>query len=136
MMNRNILIVDDEEFSREAVANFLRSKGFIAEEASNGDEALKKFRKKSCPLVITVMHMPGMNGMELIRLVHEKSPATEVIVFSAHGTEATKDKLDRIGVYGYLEKPVKNGALLKMAHAAMRSNRIIRLRKERARTRF
>jgi DNA-binding NtrC family response regulator len=109
----------------------MRSKGFLVEEAPNGDEALKKFRKKSCPLVITAMHMPGMNGMELIRIVHEKSPATEVIVFSAHGTAATKDKLDRIGVFGYLEKPIRYENLLRMAHAALRSNRIIRLGYER-----
>lgn len=127
MMNRNILIVDDEEMVREPIAEFLRSKGFSVQEASNGDEALKKFKAKSYNLVITDMHMPGMSGMELIRSMHEKSPALEVIVFSAHGTEATKDKLDRMGVYGYLDKPVKQEALLKMVHDAIRSNRIIRL---------
>jgi CheY-like chemotaxis protein len=50
-----ILVVDDEEYSREPVAEFLRLKGFLVEEASNGDEALKKFKEKSCNLVITDM---------------------------------------------------------------------------------
>lgn len=126
-MNRKILIVDDDELFRAPLAEFLRLKGFLVEEASDGDKAIKKFKENIFYLVITDMHMPGMNGMELIRLVHGKSPATEVIVISAHGTEATKDKLDRLGVYGYLDKMVKFDAALQMVKEAIKSNRIIRL---------
>ncbi len=126
-MKREILIVDDEPLVREPIAEILRQSGFHVEEASQGTEALKKLGKKDFDLMITDVLMPGMNGIELIRELHKVSPATEAIVFSAYGTEATRDKLERMGAFGYLDKPVRRDILLEMVTAAIKSNRMVRL---------
>ena len=126
-MKREILIVDDEPLMREPIAEILRSDGFFVEEASQGTEALKKLGKKDFDLMITDVLMPGMNGIELIRELHKVSPATEAIVFSAFGTEATRDKLERMGAFGYLDKPVRREILLEMVVAGIKSNRMVRL---------
>ena len=127
MKRRDILLVDDEEMFREPIAEILRSDGFFVEEASKGKEAIDKFINKNYDLVITDMVMPGMNGVQLIQAIHKISPATEAVVLSAYGTEATKDKLQRLGVYGYLDKPVMREQLLSTIHEAIKSNRLIRL---------
>ena len=126
-MKRDILLVDDEEMFREPIAEILRSDGFFVEEASNGREAIGKFKQKDYDLLITDMVMPGMNGVQLIQAIHKMSPATEAVVLSAYGTEATKDKLTRLGVYGYLDKPVLREHLLATVNKARESNRLIRL---------
>jgi DNA-binding NtrC family response regulator len=126
-MKRNLLIVDDEPLFREPMAEILRLNGFIVEEASSGKEALKIMEKKEFKVIISDVLMPGMNGIELIREVRNLSPATETIVLSAHGTEATKAKLGRMGIFGYLEKPVSADSLLAMVKNATKSNRMMRL---------
>jgi DNA-binding NtrC family response regulator len=126
-MKRHLLIVDDEAMCRGPIAEILRLSGYIVEEASSGKEALKILEKKEFNVIITDVLMPGMNGIELIRAVQDLSPATETIVLSAHGTEATKDKLGRMGIFGYLEKPVLADSLAAMVKNAMKSNRMVRL---------
>ncbi len=121
------MIVDDEPLVREPISEILRMNGFHVDEAEDGNKALKKFKKKDYDLVITDVLMPGMNGIELIKNIHEQSPATEAIVFSAHGTEATKEKLERMGVFGYLDKPVRQNQLVPVVQNALSSNRLLRL---------
>jgi len=126
-MKRHLLIVDDEPMCRGPIAEILRLSGYIVEEASSGKEALKILEKKEFNVIISDVLMPGMNGIELLRAVQDLSPATETIVLSAHGTEATKDKLGRMGIFGYLDKPVRADSLVAMVKDAMKSNRMVRL---------
>lgn len=130
-MKKDILLADDEQIFRELIAEILRKEGFNVHEVSKGVDALRMFKKHNFDLLITDMLMPGMNGIELIRGINKISPATETIVISAYGTEATKDKLDRIGAFGYLDKPVNREHLTEMVFYALKSNRLIRLGFER-----
>jgi CheY-like chemotaxis protein len=125
-MKKNILVVDDDPAVREITARILKESGFMIEEAPNGGEALKILRKERTNLLVTDLQMPGMNGVELILKTHEEFPDLEVIALSAYGTEATQDKLRRIGVFGYVEKPIKPEQLVEMAKSASKSNRAVR----------
>ena len=126
-MKKNILLVDDEPMVLEVTARILRQSGFFVEEASGGPEALKLLQKERANLLITDIQMPGMNGVDLILKTHETYPDLEVIAVSAYGTEATQDKLRRIGVFGYVEKPINPEQLAEMAGNAIKSNRTVRL---------
>lgn len=126
-MGIKVLIVDDEPIFREPIAELLRENGFIVDEESSAQGAIKRFKKQKFDLLLTDMVMSGMNGVQLIKEFHKAFPNTEAIVMSAFGTEATKNKLDSIGAFGYIDKPVKLENLLKMVHGAKKSNRLIRL---------
>jgi DNA-binding NtrC family response regulator len=127
MSKNNILVVDDEDLLRETVVELLAMGGFRATGMPNGEAALKELEKNEYDLLITDVMMPKMNGMELVARVREKKPELEIIVMSGHGTEATKVKLDMMGVYGYLEKPVRASDLIAIAGKAVKSNRLERL---------
>jgi putative two-component system response regulator len=127
MIKGNVLVVDDEDILRETMVEILSMGGFHAVGMPGGDAALKELEKRHYDLLISDVMMPKMNGMELVTRVHEKRPGLETIVVSGHGTEATKDKLDMMGVYGYLEKPIRAADLIAISEKAVKSNRLQRI---------
>jgi DNA-binding NtrC family response regulator len=126
-MKQSILLVDDRQKSREEMAATLSNAGFTVLEASDSAEALLKVKQRGVAVFITHLVLRGMDGIELIREVHRLLPDMEAIAVSQYGSEATKDKLSRIGAFGYLEKPVHAGMLLDMVRAAAKSRRISRI---------
>ena len=79
----NILIVDDEEDVVYCLKNFLVRKGYIADSATSGEEALEKLSQKNADLILLDIIMPGLNGTEIARIVREKYPNTKIIVATA-----------------------------------------------------
>ena len=109
------------------MAATLRTAGLTVLEAYGTSEALLKVKQHGVTVLITDLILPVMNGIELIREVHRSFPDIEAIAMSRYGSEATKDKLSRIGAFGYLEKPVHASILLDMVRAAMKSRRTARI---------
>jgi len=127
MSKGNVLVVDDEEVLRDTMVEILTIGGFHVTGVSGGAAALGELDKHDYDLLISDVMMPKMNGMELVTKVHEKKPRLETIVVSGHGTEATKSRLDMMGVYGFLEKPVRAADLVSLAGKAAVSNRLERI---------
>lgn len=126
-MKQSILLVGAQQRGGDNTAATLRSAGFTVLEASDRAEVLAKAGQRGVAVIITPVVMPGMDGMELIREVHASVPDMETIVISRYGSEATRDKLSRVGAFGYLEEPVHAGILIDMATAASKSRRIARI---------
>jgi DNA-binding NtrC family response regulator len=126
-MKQSILLVGEQQEGREAIAATLRNAGFTVLEASNSTEALLQVKQRGVAVLITDLVLPGTNGIELIREVHLSLPDMEAIAMSRYGSEATKDKLSRIGAFGYLEQPVHAAILLDMVRAAVKSRRKARI---------
>jgi len=108
-MNKNkrdkILIVDDEEAVRELLALNL-SDLYDADTADSVKEAVKKIELSKYALVITDMKMPGGNGLDLIKLIKEKSP--ETIVIAITGFSSVEDAISalKLGAEEYVLKPL------------------------------
>jgi signal transduction histidine kinase len=90
--DRTILVVDDEPFFREEVVAFLSratfaARGWEVEAAAGGEEALARLERDTCDVVLLDINMPGMDGMEMLRLMHDKHllEQTYVIMLSAYG---------------------------------------------------
>ena len=84
-MNREetrILMVDDDPFVREMVGFILESNNYIVETADNGLEALEKYQRGSNHIIITDMHMPGMDGLTLIQEVRKTDPDIAIILMT------------------------------------------------------
>ena len=100
-----VLIADDEPSMRGMLSQLLQEEGYQVIEAESGDDALAKFQQHSCPLVITDIRMPGLNGVELLQEIKRINPGTLVIIITSHASIETVLATLRAGAYDYLTKP-------------------------------
>ncbi|MCX7816618.1 MAG: sigma-54 dependent transcriptional regulator [Syntrophales bacterium] len=100
-----ILIVDDEDTMRFALADALTSSGYEVETAKDGEEAVRIFSKDSFSVVISDVRMPRMNGMDVLKHIKQISPETPVILITAYGTVKSAVEAIKEGAADYLTKP-------------------------------
>src|SRR5262245_10844751 len=101
-----ILIVDDEPGIRQSLKGVFEDEGFQTEAVSSGEECLKKTEQDSYDLVLLDIWLPGMDGLETLRQLRNKSPRTHVIMISGHATIATAVSATKLGAYDFIEKPL------------------------------
>lgn len=100
-----ILVVDDEVKICRNVEKILAKDDYDVSWASSADEALEKMAKESYSLLISDIIMPGMNGLEFLKLVKNQWPLTKVIMFTAYASTDTAVKAMRLGAVDYIPKP-------------------------------
>lgn len=100
-----ILVVDDENGPQEVVRIALASRGFQVKIAKNGHQACQMFDAEHYDLVLTDLKMPGMNGIELLKQIRERSPETIVIFMTGYASLNSAIEAVREGAYDYLTKP-------------------------------
>jgi DNA-binding NtrC family response regulator len=84
----------------------LERQGHPVATAENGEVALARMAERPYGLVLLDLKMPGLDGMDLLRRIKEKSPDTEVIVMTAYGSVETAVEAMKTGAYDYLSKPI------------------------------
>ena len=124
--NGRILIVDDESNARNALAEILREEGYACETAADGFKGLGRFGEFEPDLVLTDLKMPGMDGVELLTKVRERSPGLPVVVMTAFGAVDTAVLAMRNGAIDYLTKPINTDELLIVIERALAENRLRR----------
>ena len=105
-----ILIVDDESSLRFGISQALTEHAVITE-ASTGEEALEKIKNSTYDIVVTDLRMPGLGGLELIRICKKISPVC-FIVSSGSVDDEIRNELLSLGVIDILEKPFSKNRLL------------------------
>src|ERR1051325_6832732 len=115
-----VLVVDDEESQRTALASMIGLWGYTVETAADGEEALEKLATFDAHVVVTDLMMPRMDGNELLRRLKEKGDPPPAIVQTAFGSlENAIAAVHDLGAFWFLEKPVQSQALrLLLARAA------------------
>lgn len=126
-MEERILIADDDPAVLSLLSDVFRQAGFPVDAFTDGKEAYDRVSRGGYRLLITDVHIPGMNGIELISRTHRLFPAMEALAMSGFGTAATRDKLDRLGIFGFIEKPVDVADIALLAKEAIKSDRLVRL---------
>lgn len=111
--SRNILVVDDDQMCRMAVADILKDYNYQVTTTRNGQEALASLKKKRYRLLITDLQMPGMTGVELLKKVKTLSPKTWVIVMTGNGEMDFHSKSINLETCQYLNKPVSIDKLMR-----------------------
>jgi DNA-binding response OmpR family regulator len=104
-MKSNILVVDDEPVARQSLTEILRLEGYAVNSVPNGQAAVEYVRTHPIELIIVDLRMPGMDGLEVIQVVNQISPETEVILLTAFGTTESAIQALRLRVHDYLLKP-------------------------------
>lgn len=102
---RRILVVDDEQQMRLAVAETLRRAGYETSEASSPPEALTLFKKSDYDLVISDIRMPEMTGIEMLPRLKAMNPNIPVIMVTAYGTIEDAVEAMKRGASDYILKP-------------------------------
>ena len=109
-----ILIVDDEEYIRDLIKEVLSSGGHEFHLASDGSQALEILRKKPLDLAIVDRNMPGISGIEVVRLIrmNPKTASVKVLVCTASSVTKEVDEAFAAGADDYVLKPLNFAALV------------------------
>jgi signal transduction histidine kinase/CheY-like chemotaxis protein len=105
-MPEKILVIDDEQNIRESTVALLNRKGYIASCVASGKEALDIVQKESFDILLLDVRMPGIDGIEVLRMVNELRPDIQVLMLTGHGTIDTAIEAMKYGAIGFLRKPV------------------------------
>jgi two-component system nitrogen regulation response regulator NtrX len=119
-----ILIVDDEPGIRQSLKGVFEDEGFTTDAVSSGEECLKKIEHASYDLVLLDIWLPGIDGLDTLRKLREKSPQTHVIMISGHATIATAVSATKLGAYDFIEKPLSLEHTLLTARNALSHRRL------------
>ncbi len=111
-MKSNILVVDDETVARQSLTDILKLEGYTVASAPNGQAAVEYIRTHNVDLLIVDLKMPGMDGLEVVQVVNQVSPETEVILLTAYGSTETAIQALRLRIHDYLLKPVSPAQII------------------------
>ncbi|MCC7498748.1 MAG: sigma-54-dependent Fis family transcriptional regulator [Bryobacterales bacterium] len=106
MIRKRILVVDDDESLRWVTQAQLQQSGYVVDTAASGPQALERIRDAAPDMVITDLMMPGMSGVELLKVMKAAYPEILVILVTAFGTVETAVEAMKAGAYDYITKPV------------------------------
>jgi len=110
-MKPTILIIDDDTSLRRVLEYNLQEAGYAVATAASGEEGLQRFEEVEPALVITDMKMPGMDGMQVLKAIKERSVETLVIMITAFGTVDIAVEAMKAGAYDYITKPFNRDEL-------------------------
>ena len=121
----DILIIDDEKAIRKTLSEILSFEGYKIDEASDGEEGLKKFKDKTYDVVLCDIKMPKIDGIEFLQKAGESNPDIPIIMISGHGNIETAVEAVKTGAYDYISKPPDLNRLLITIRNAMDRNNLV-----------
>jgi DNA-binding NtrC family response regulator len=122
-----VLIVDDEPLMRLSMLDALKAVGYDVRAAGTGQEGQGILTKDVFDILITDLRLPGADGLSLLQTCKQRSPRTEVILITAHGSVETAVEAMKLGAYDYITKPFAMDELLLIVE---RVTKVLALRQE------
>jgi len=122
----SILIIDDDDQLRNSFKKLLAEEGYKVESAASGEAGLNIVKNESLDLVILDMRLPGMNGIETFKKIHEIEPKLPVIIMTAYGTTETAIETTKLGAFDYILKPFDVPDMLELIRLALNASRFMR----------
>jgi DNA-binding NtrC family response regulator len=101
-----ILVVDDELLIRETLAEYLSQEGFTVVTCASGEEGLERAAEQCFDIVLCDVHLPGLDGLELLERLQRISPETFVLLITAYATVENAVEAFQRGAHDYLMKPI------------------------------
>lgn len=119
----DILIIDDEKAIRKTLSEILSFEGYKIDEASDGEEGLKKFKDRTYDVILCDIKMPKIDGIEFLQKAAESNPDVPIIMISGHGNIETAVEAVKTGAFDYISKPPDlNRLLITIRNAMDKSN--------------
>jgi DNA-binding NtrC family response regulator len=101
-----VLVVDDDTATRTGLTELVRTWGFLADSAEDGEDALRKVTQFRPAIVVSDLVMPRMDGHQLLKALQEHDPDISVVLLTAQGSVESAVEAIKDGAYDYLTKPV------------------------------
>jgi two-component system, OmpR family, alkaline phosphatase synthesis response regulator PhoP len=122
-MRRRLLLVEDDPTLRQALSFNLTREGYDVAAAADGEAALEAARGARLDLILLDVMLPGMSGVEVLRVLRREGVSTPVIILSAKGDEIDRVVGLQIGADDYVAKPFSRPELLARIEAVLRRQR-------------
>jgi len=110
MVNRTVLVVEDNDMNMQLVEYLLEEGGYHIVKAASGEEALSITRDAAAPLDLILMdiHLPGMDGLSVVREMKSdlRTQKIPILALTAHAMRGDKDRFLEAGCDGYISKPI------------------------------
>ena len=113
-----ILLVDDEDTFRKALAKQLAVRGYQVLDVGNGEDAIKAVRHEVPEVVVLDQKMPGMDGIQTLRELTRIRPEIQVVMLTGFGSVESATRTGRHGAFYYLEKPCELEELIRVIEMA------------------
>lgn len=104
-MSVNILVVDDEEGIRKSLSAYLKLEGYNVDTAGSGGEAIEKLHELKRNIILLDINMPGMDGLETLKIIKSRDFSIQVIMITAYSTFEKTMKSLEFGASDYILKP-------------------------------
>jgi response regulator RpfG family c-di-GMP phosphodiesterase len=119
-----VLIVDDEKFIRDILADFLGMEGYIVRTAEDGAAALEELNSAHYDLIISDLKMPRMGGIELLDAIGTAAPNALTVIMTGFGTVETAIDAMKRGAYDYILKPFKVEEVIRVVQRGIDKQRL------------
>jgi response regulator RpfG family c-di-GMP phosphodiesterase len=119
-----VLVVDDEKFIRDIIADFLGMEGYIVRTAEDGSSAVAELSRARYDMVISDLKMPRMGGLDLLREVARTHPDTLTVIMTGFGTVETAIDAMKRGAYDYILKPFKVEEVVHIVQRGLEKRRL------------
>ena len=120
-VSSRVLIVDDDVDLLETLDRLLRRSGYNCLTASSGRDGIRVIDAQSPDLVVTDLHMSGLDGLAVIRHACAQVPRIPVVLMTAYPSPASQDQARQAGATIHLAKPFSNAAFLAAVQQALRA---------------
>jgi DNA-binding NtrC family response regulator len=114
-----VLVVDDDSGARQAMADVLTDEGYQVRLAENGRHALEQLDREVPALLVTDLEMPEIDGERLIAQTQARHPGLPILVITSRLAVDAQREAERLGVKGYLNKPIDIDVLLDRIKTAL-----------------
>jgi two-component system chemotaxis response regulator CheY len=121
----SILVVDDRSEIRQTLSDILTRAGYAVELASNGQEAVDRYRQVMPDIMLLDMFMPVMNGFDTLFLLRQEHPSAKVIAVSGGGKNIGADALEEarnLGARVTLQKPIEPAVMLEAIETLLKDS--------------
>ena len=119
-----VLIVDDEKFIRDILADFLGMEGYVVRTAEDGAAALGELHHARYDMVISDLKMPRMGGLELLEAIGDAAPNALTVIMTGFGTVETAIDAMKRGAYDYILKPFKVEEVIHVVQRGLEKQRL------------
>ncbi len=119
-----VLIVDDEKFIRDILADFLGMEGYVVRTAEDGAAALAELGHARYDMIISDLKMPRMGGIELLAAISSAAPSALTVIMTGFGTVETAIDAMKRGAYDYILKPFKVEEVIHVVQRGLEKQRL------------
>jgi two-component system, NtrC family, response regulator AtoC len=121
----SLAVIDDEPLALKSLIRLLKKHGYAVQGFDSGEGLLRRMGREQFDIVLSDIHMPAMDGIELLARIQQGNPGIEVILFTGYASIDSAVKAIKLGAFDYIEKPVSPDKVLSAVRRAAEKQRLL-----------